>query len=119
MIECGVKKLKKYFGADLIFKNISLNKKKGEKIGVVGKNGVGKTTLMRIIVNEEYPDDGEIYLRSGSRVGYLEQIPDYDDSITGMDILYLAFTDLYKIKDEMKDLEEKLKNTLDKNHDRI
>jgi len=119
MIECGVKKLKKYFGADLIFENISLDIKKGEKIGVVGKNGVGKTTLMKILVNEEYADDGEIYIRSGSRVGYLEQIPDYDDSIIGMDILYLAFTDLYKIKDKMKELEDKLKDTLDDNHDRI
>jgi len=119
MIECGVKKLKKYFGADLIFENITLDIKKGEKIGIVGKNGVGKTTLMKILVNEEYADDGEIYIRSGSRVGYLEQIPDYDDSIIGMDILYLAFTDLYKIKDEMKELEKKLKDTLDENHDRI
>ncbi|MFO7888340.1 MAG: ABC-F family ATP-binding cassette domain-containing protein [Eubacteriales bacterium] len=119
MIECGVKKLKKYFGADLIFENITLDIKKGEKIGVVGKNGVGKTTLMKILVNEEYADDGYIYIRSGSRVGYLEQIPDYDDSIIGMDILYLAFTDLYKIKDEMKELEKKLKDTLDENHDRI
>jgi len=119
MIECGVKKLKKYFGADLIFENISLDIKKGEKIGVVGKNGVGKTTLMKILVNEEYADDGEIYIRSGSRVGYLEQIPDYHDSIIGMDILYLAFTDLYKIKDKMKELEDKLKDTLDDNHDRI
>ncbi len=119
MIECGVKNLKKYFGADLIFENITLDIKQGEKIGVVGKNGVGKTTLMKIIVNEEYADDGNIYIRSGSRVGYLEQIPDYDDSITGMDILYLAFTDLYKIKDEMKEMEEKLKDTFNENHDRI
>jgi len=119
MIECGVKNLKKYFGADLIFENITLDIKQGEKIGVVGKNGVGKTTLMKIIVNEEYQDDGDIYIRSGSRVGYLEQIPDYDDSINGMDILYLAFTHLYKIKDEMKELEERLKNAKEENHERL
>jgi ATPase subunit of ABC transporter with duplicated ATPase domains len=119
MIECGVKNLKKYFGADLIFENITLDIKQGEKIGVVGKNGVGKTTLMKIIVNEEYQDDGDIYIRSGSRVGYLEQIPDYDDSINGMDILYLAFTHLYKIKDEMKELEERLKNAGEENHERL
>ncbi|MDW7668216.1 MAG: ABC-F type ribosomal protection protein [Bacillota bacterium] len=119
MIECGVKNLKKYFGADLIFENITLDIKQGEKIGVVGKNGVGKTTLMKILVNEEYADDGDIYIRSGSRVGYLEQIPDYDDFITGMDILYLAFTDLYKIKDEMKELEEKLKDTDNNLHEKV
>lgn len=119
MIECGVKNLKKYFGADLIFENITLDIKQGEKIGVVGKNGVGKTTLMKIIVNEEYQDDGDIYIRSGSRVGYLEQIPDYDDSINGMDILYLAFTHLYKIKDEMKELEDRLKKAGEENHERL
>ena len=119
MIECGVKNLKKYFGADLIFENLTLDIKQGEKIGVVGKNGVGKTTLMKIIVNEEYQDDGDIYIRSGSRVGYLEQIPDYDDSINGMDILYLAFTHLYKIKDEMKELEDRLKNAGEENHERL
>jgi ATPase subunit of ABC transporter with duplicated ATPase domains len=74
---------------------------------------------MKIIVNEEYQDDGDIYIRSGSRVGYLEQIPDYDDSINGMDILYLAFTHLYKIKDEMKELEERLKNAKEENHERL
>jgi ATPase subunit of ABC transporter with duplicated ATPase domains len=74
---------------------------------------------MKIIVNEEYQDDGDIYIRSGSRVGYLEQIPDYDDSINGMDILYLAFTHLYKIKDEMKELEERLKNAGEENHERL
>jgi len=119
MIECGIKNLKKYFGADLIFEDITFDIQQGEKIGVVGKNGVGKTTLMKILVKEEYSDEGEIYIRSRSRVGYLEQIPEYDDSYKGIDVLYLAFNDLYEIRDKMKVLEEKLKNTEDKNHDRL
>ncbi len=119
MIECGVKDLKKYFGADLIFENITFDIKQGEKIGVVGKNGVGKTTLMKILINEEYPDEGNIYIRSRSRVGYLEQIPEYDDSYKGIDVLYLAFNDLYELRDEMKVYEEKLKDTQDENHDRL
>ena len=119
MIECGVKDLKKYFGADLIFEDITFDIKQGEKIGVVGKNGVGKTTLMKILINEEYPDEGNIYIRSRSRVGYLEQIPEYDDSYKGIDVLYLAFNDLYELRDEMKVYEEKLKDTQDENHDRL
>lgn len=100
MIEMAVKKLKKAFGADLIFENIEFEIKSGEKIGLVGKNGIGKTTLFKILMNIEN-GEGEIFKRKGAVVGYLEQIPLYDEYTKAGDVLAEAFDKINEIKEKM------------------
>ncbi len=68
-----VKNLSKSYGAQLLFTDVSFNINPGEKIGLVGRNGHGKTTLLRLIQGEELPDTGEIIIPNGYRLGYLEQ----------------------------------------------
>ncbi len=63
----------KSFSGQEIFDGVSFNVNKGERIGLVGRNGHGKTTLMRIITGEEHADDGEISIPKGYRVGYVRQ----------------------------------------------
>jgi ATP-binding cassette subfamily F protein 3 len=72
-----VEDLKKDFDEQIIFENISFNVYKGEKIGIIGRNGVGKTTLFKIILDETYKSGGQITYGHNVNVGYYRQ--DQDD----------------------------------------
>jgi ATPase subunit of ABC transporter with duplicated ATPase domains len=75
MIELSVNGLTKFYGANKIFENISFEVKTGERIGLIGQNGSGKTTIMKILMGKEDYQKGEISLRKGNRIGYLDQMP--------------------------------------------
>ncbi len=118
MIELGVYNITKLYGADKIFENITFDIKSKEKVGLIGSNGTGKTTLMKILMGSENYQVGEVYKRKGNKIGYLEQIPDYPEDYNAKDVLSLAFTDIYNIKKEMDNLEKEFNllegNELDK-----
>ncbi len=65
--------LSKSFGGQSLFDNVSISVNQKERIGLVGRNGHGKTTLFRIIIGEEQPDSGEIAVPRGYRIGYVTQ----------------------------------------------
>lgn len=69
----NIKNISKYYAAETIFKNASFAVHKNEKIGLLGKNGQGKTTLFRLITDEETCDDGEISIPKNYTIGYLKQ----------------------------------------------
>jgi len=106
MIEIGVSNLTKLFGADKIFENVTFDVKTKDKIGLVGRNGTGKTTLMKILAGYETFQSGQINKRKGLAIGYLEQIPNYDDENTALDVLNKAFSNLYEIKDQMDSIQK-------------
>lgn len=68
-----VNNLSKSFGSQEIFTDISFNVNPGEKIGLVGRNGHGKTTLLRMITGEDHPDSGEIVIPKNYSIGYVTQ----------------------------------------------
>jgi len=68
-----INNLSKSFGRQLLFDNVSFSVNSRERIGLVGRNGHGKTTLFRIIIGEEQPDSGEIAIPKGYRIGYVTQ----------------------------------------------
>jgi len=104
MIECSIKNISKSFGADKIFENISFEIKTNEKIGLIGPNGVGKSTVLKILMGkEDYM--GTIAFKKGVIPGYLEQSPEYDYSHTGASVLNLAFEEISLIKLKMEKLE--------------
>ncbi|MBC7961019.1 MAG: ABC-F type ribosomal protection protein [Vallitaleaceae bacterium] len=110
MIECSINNLTKYFGANKIFQNITFDVKTGERIGLIGQNGCGKTTLLKIIMGIEDGQDGGIATRKDAKVGYLNQIPIFSEGATTLDVINLAFEKVYGIKKDMKVLEEKFQN---------
>src|SRR5687768_9522485 len=63
----------KEYGAHRILSDVSLRVARGEKIGIVGRNGGGKTTLLRLILGHETPDRGSVHVARGIRIGYLAQ----------------------------------------------
>lgn len=106
MIEIGVNNLTKLFGVDKIFENVTFDVKTKDKIGLIGRNGTGKTTLMKILAGYENYQNGQVNKRKGLTIGYLEQIPSYDDNNTVSDVLNEAFSHLNEIKLQMEQLEK-------------
>ena len=109
MIECSVNNITKYYGANKIFENISIELKTNERIGLIGQNGCGKTTLMRILMGVEDYQGGSISFRKQAKVGYLDQIFDCEPITTVIEILEGAFQNIWNVKKEMKILESQLK----------
>lgn len=105
---CTIQEISKMLGGNLIFEELSLAIKTGDKLGVVGRNGTGKTTLFTLIAGIETPDQGSIHFKKGTKIGYLAQIPSYSDDITGHDVLLMAFEELQKMQFEMKKLEKQM-----------
>ena len=75
-----VSSLTKSFGAMDLFTNISFTVAKGSRLALVGPNGVGKTTLLRIIVGADEASSGEVHRARGARIGYLPQEADFEMS---------------------------------------
>jgi len=69
----AVENLSKSFGEQVLFENISFRINRGERVGVVGRNGHGKTTLFRLVAGLETPDSGRITMPRNYRIGYVEQ----------------------------------------------
>ena len=73
-----VQSLTKRFGAEVLFDNISFSIAEGQKVGLVARNGTGKSTLMSVLMDKEGHESGDIIYRRDLKVGYLEQSPKFD-----------------------------------------
>ena len=73
-----VQNLTKRFGAEVLFDNISFSIAEGQKVGLVARNGTGKSTLMSVLMDKEGHESGDIIYRRDLKVGYLEQSPNFD-----------------------------------------
>ena len=81
-IDLQIEGLSKSFGDLELFSGISFTVEERKRIGLIARNGRGKSTLLKIIAGDEPADSGKITLRGGVRIGYLEQEPDFDDNLT-------------------------------------
>lgn len=93
MIYLQIERLTKSFGDRILFEDLSLGVFQGDKIGIVARNGAGKTTFLNILAGKEDYDSGKITFRNGVRVGYLEQLPPYDPSMNALDYASMDIKD--------------------------
>ena len=77
-----VENLTKSYGDRMLFDSITFGVEEGDKIGIVAKNGTGKSTLLRILSGAEAPDSGNVVFRNDLRVGFLEQLPQFEPGST-------------------------------------
>ncbi len=120
MIDISIANIKKNYGFKNVLDGFTLDIKSGEKIGLIGQNGCGKTTLFRLITQEEGLDDGSISIRKGANVRLVSQMPPIvDDECTVEEILTRDFKDVFDIEMRMKELEEKMPTTSPKELDSI
>lgn len=81
-IDLQIEGLSKSFGDLELFSGISFTVEERKRVGLIARNGKGKSTLLKIVAGDEPADEGKITLRGGVRVGYLEQEPDFDENLS-------------------------------------
>ena len=84
--------LKKTYGVKTLFEQISFNIEDSDKIGVIGVNGTGKSSLLRIVAGQDTPDAGEIRIYGSKRIEYLAQTPELDPNVTVLAQVFRADT---------------------------
>ena len=109
MIEIELNNIKKSYGLKNILDGFNLVVKSGERVALIGQNGSGKSTVLKIISGQETIDSGKINIRKGSTIGMLNQIYENEDTdILVKDFLYESFTEILQIERELRNLEEKM-----------
>ncbi|WP_317576738.1 ABC-F family ATP-binding cassette domain-containing protein [Segatella copri] len=92
-----VQNLTKRFGAQVLFDNISFSIAEGQKVGLVARNGTGKSTLMSVLMDKEGHESGDIIYRRDLKVGYLEQSPQFDPEESVLQACFNHEDDLEKV----------------------
>ncbi len=95
----------KAFGPHKVLKDVSLQINEGDSIGLIGVNGAGKTTFLRIMLGEMKPDTGELTRRT-ERIGYLEQFPEDLEEFTVRDVLSRPYGHIERLKRRLKEIED-------------
>ena len=98
--------LKRHFGALEVLRDASLRIERGDKIGVVGRNGGGKTTLLRMIEGDEVPDSGTLTLAKKTRLGYVPQRPHFADGLTVRGYVESGLAEVHETERELERLGE-------------
>lgn len=111
MIELALNGVVKYFGAVQVLSNVTFEVQTKERVAIVGVNGSGKTTILKIIAGIESLEKGDMFIKKGSTLGYLNQIPEYSEDYSVEEVLSKAFDSLKPLEIKMSNLEEKLQNS--------
>ncbi len=120
MIEIALSNVDKNFGFKKIFDSFDLEIISGEKVGLIGPNGCGKSTLFKLITKEEVPSSGIVTTRKGAKVGFLPQMPMLpNENISVSEFLSSSFEEIYRISKEMRLLEYEMTNSQNEDMEKI
>lgn len=104
----SISKLHKQFSGEILFDNISFDINTKDKIALIGKNGTGKSTLLKMIINEETIDSGEIHKNQKAKIGYLSQNVIKNTSNTLLEEMLEVFSDIIHLEEKLYTLSKQL-----------
>ena len=111
MIILSCKDLKKEYGTDVIFEDVTFHVQKGDKVGIVGPNGAGKTTLLRVLTGELPHEEGSVNFHPEATFGYLHQQTDIHSTRTVMEEVEALFEDLHEMESQLAELADRIPQT--------
>ena len=91
-----VENLTKSFGVNSLFDDINFTINEGDKVGLIAKNGTGKSTLLSIIAGDDTPDDGKLIFKNDVTIGYLKQLPQFEPHLSVIDTCLIGDDDQSK-----------------------
>lgn len=97
MIYLSIEKLAKQFPDKILFENLTFGISKGEKVALIANNGTGKSSLLKILAGKDTPDSGTVYLRDTLKVGYLEQVPQFNGNLTINELISSSHTEVLAV----------------------
>ncbi|MDP5044923.1 MAG: ATP-binding cassette domain-containing protein, partial [Leeuwenhoekiella sp.] len=103
----SVESIAKAFGEKVLFNDLSFGINEGQKIGLVAKNGTGKTSMLDILAGAENPDSGQVIFRKGIKVAFLPQEPNLDPALTVEETIFDSDNEILKV---ISDYEQALQN---------
>lgn len=101
-----VQKLTKAFGVHTVFKDVTFEIRRGERIGLIGANGAGKSTLLKCLMGEEEYDAGVFAVSEGETIGYLQQDITFADDVTLRQTVTDAWKDVMRLEEQLKQVEK-------------
>lgn len=113
MIVLSCKNISKSYGIDEILKDVNISINEGDKVGIIGANGEGKSTLFKILSKEISYDDGEIFLDKNKTLGYLSQHLNLDSDFTIYEEMLSVFESLTTLENKLLTLEVKMNEPYD------
>jgi ATP-binding cassette subfamily F protein uup len=106
--------LSKSFGEKLLFQNLSFGMEQGEKIGLIGRNGAGKSTILKIIASLETPDTGEVVKSNAIKIEFLNQTTEYEYEDTALDYVMSGLPEVHNAFQEYHELIERTNPNLER-----
>lgn len=107
----SAEKISKSYSEKILFNQISLGINEGEKIGVIGINGTGKSTLLKVIAGVEYPDEGRLIKANSLHIEYLPQNPSFEDDTTVLQHVFKGNSPVMRLLKEYEETRQKFDET--------
>lgn len=117
MIVLSCNGMTKSFGVDTILENITFSINENDKVGIVGINGTGKTTLFKVITGEYGYDSGDIYTSKSCRIGYLEQNTNFQSENTIYEEALEIFKDIIDLENEIREIQKQISHLSETDQD--
>jgi ATP-binding cassette subfamily F protein 3 len=95
----------KRYDDKLVLREVYFRLSQGERVGLIGKNGTGKTTVLRLILGQEEPTAGTVEVDEGVRIGYFSQFSELSGETTILEVLDELFADIHAIEEELLEVE--------------
>ena len=96
------------FGGEYLFEEVTFRMGSGDRVGLVGKNGAGKSTMLKILAGDFKPDSGQIATEKEVRIGFLRQDIDFEQGRTVLEEAYQAFTDIQEVERKLEQINHQL-----------
>lgn len=98
----------KKYGEQPVLRDVFFRLAAGERVGLIGKNGTGKTTVLRLILGQEQPSQGVVEMAAGTQIGYFSQFSELDGKLSIQQVLTALFADIQQMTAELRVIEEAL-----------